>query len=191
MDVGSGQVMPAAHCIIDGGQTMGLLSKIFGGDGDAEKAAKDLLQGIFNAATSQKDSSDNGSSTANDPVVEEGRRSAAVSGGSWGDEMPEEENQYNFNGSYTQYFENIFSTDFAAYRTERENLAGGSRVVYTFYSGTGKALVVELMPESSSAYKLREDCKKAGVPYLRFYYNHDGWWNTRKYVTERIRKALG
>ena len=170
---------------------MCLLSKIFGGDGDAEKAAKDLLQGIFNAATSQKDSSDNASSTAKDPVVEEGRRSAAVSGGSWGDEMPAEENQYNYNGSYTQYFENIFSTDFAAYRTERENLAGGSRVVYTFYSGSTKALVVELMPESCSAYKLREDCRKAGVPYLRFYHNHYGWWNTRTYVTERIRKALG
>ncbi|MCR5322221.1 MAG: hypothetical protein K6E85_02905 [Lachnospiraceae bacterium] len=169
---------------------MGLLSKIFGGDGDAEKAAKDLIQGIFNAATSQKDSSDNGSSTATDPVVEEGRRSAALSGSSWGDEMPEEENQYNYNGSFTQYFESIFSNEFAAYRTDKENISNGSRVIYTFYSGTGKALVVELMPDSCSAYKIREDCRKAGVPYLRFYYNHNGWWNTRSYVTGRIKKAL-
>lgn len=168
---------------------MGLLSKIFGGDGDAEKAVKDLFQGIVNAAASQKDASQN-NPASNDPVVEEGRRSAALSGNSWGDEMPDEENQYNYNGSFTQYFENIFSTEFASYRTERENLSNGSRVVYTFYSQNAKKLVIELMPESCSAYKLREDCRKEGVPYLRFYYNHDGWWNTRSYVTERIKKAL-
>ena len=108
----------------------------------------------------------------------------------WGDEMPDEENQYNYNGSYTEYFENIFKTEFAAYRTEKSG-PGDRRTAYTFYDGaSAKVLVVELMPESSSANRLRRDCEKEGVPYLRFYYDHNGWWNTRAYVTGRISTAV-
>ena len=31
---------------------------------------------------------------------------------------------------------------------------------------------------------------KEGVPYLRFYKDHEGWWNARSYVVSRIEKAL-
>ena len=63
-------------------------------------------------------------------------------------------------------------------------------MIYTFFSGAGKALVVELMTESSEAVKFRNDCIKAGVPYLRFYYDHEGWWNTRSYLVGRMRGVL-
>ncbi len=46
------------------------------------------------------------------------------------------------------------------------------------------------MSESCEAKKFRDDCVRAGTPYLRFYYDHDGWWNTRSYVAGRIRGAL-
>ena len=52
------------------------------------------------------------------------------------------------------------------------------------------ALIVELLPQRSSVYKLRRDCATMGIPYLRYYYDHEGWWNTYSYVTERTRAAL-
>ena len=163
---------------------MGLLSKIFG-DGDAGQKAKEIFDGLLNAASQSAAEK----KEASDPVVEQNRRAAALSGDSWGEEMPAEENQYNYGGTYTEYFENIFSTDFAEYRTEKTTEY--ARTAYSFYSGASKVLVVELMPESSSANKLRRECEKAGVAYLRFYYNHYGWWNTRSYVKGRISTALG
>lgn len=103
--------------------------------------------------------------------------------------MPDEENQYNYKGTYLEYFEMIFNSDFAAYRFERSTI-GTRRFIYTFYSGASKVLIVELMPEKCSANKFREDCKKEHVPYTRFYYDHDSWWNTRKYVVTRMNEAM-
>ena len=37
---------------------------------------------------------------------------------------------------------------------------------------------------------MHERGRAQGIPYLRFYYNHEGWWNTRSYVTRRIANAL-
>ena len=102
--------------------------------------------------------------------------------------MPDEETQYNFKGTYTQYFESIFGAEFPRYFVEKTT--EGSRVIYTFRDGGAKALVVELLSEKSSVYKLRKACQKEGVPYLRFYYDHDGWWNTRAYVVQRVGDAL-
>ena len=86
----------------------------------------------------------------------------------------------------------MFVEDFPAYRFEKSYIDdyGKHRVIYTFYSGEAKDLVVELMTESSEAVKFRNDCVKAGIPYLRFYYDHEGWWNTRSYVVGRIRNIL-
>ena len=47
------------------------------------------------------------------------------------------------------------------------------------------------MSENSEANKLRASCRAQGLPYVRFYYDHDGWWNTRSYVAGRTRAALG
>ena len=173
---------------------MGLLSKIFGGDGDeVEKAAKDLLQGIFGGSSQDNGESGDGSSDGAEnvaPATEDNNGYTAPSGDSWGEDIPAEENQYNYNGTYIQYFENIFGTEFGAYRYEKTTAGNSSRTIYTFYNGAVKALVIELMPESSSVYKLRKECEKENIPYLRFYYNHDGWWNTRSYVVGRIGKYL-
>jgi len=176
---------------------MSLLSKLFGGDKDAEKAAKDLLNSLFSAANA----SNSVKKTAGTPEERDDTAPAAQpdrcddddpSGFSWGEKMPAEENQYNFGGTFEQYFEHVFAEDFPSYGYEKSYIDdyGKHRVVYTFISGGAKALIVELMPEKSSASKFRNECIKAGVPYLRFYYDHDGWWNTRAYVVERIRGAL-
>ena len=170
---------------------MGLLSKIFGGDAEAEKTAKDLLQGIFGGAEKKESSPDTygPDENVNETVAGEERKTDSPSGDSWGEEMPAEENQFNYNGSYVQYFENIFATEFAAYRTEKDTVSQ-NRQIYTFYNASAKALVVELMSQSCAAYKTREDCRKNNIPYLRFYHDHDGWWNTRSYVVRRIGNAL-
>ena len=177
---------------------MSLLSKLFGGDKNAEKAAKELLNSLLGAQNAQKaarpqtnaaaaSAAQPAQSAAPEPV----RAAPAPRGVSWGDEMPPEENQYNSGLSYEQYFESVFAAEFPAYRVEKEVTGYLSRPVYTFRSAAGgKALVVELMSQKSEAKKLRQDCEREGVPYLRFYYDHHGWWNTRSYVTERIRAAL-
>ena len=108
----------------------------------------------------------------------------------WGELMPAEENQYSFNGSYIQYFEKVFAEEFPSYQISHAPAGNGRITVFTFMNGGRKALVVELLSERCSVYKLRNQCLNEGIPYLRFYYDHDGWWNTRSYVAGRVRGAL-
>ena len=115
---------------------------------------------------------------------------AGESGDSWGEEMPNEPNQYNFSGNYVQYFESILREEFAGYAVHTDASEMRRRTVFTLSGAAGKALVIEVMTEGSSAQKIRRACEKEGVPYVRFYFDHDGWWNTRSYVTRRIRAAL-
>ena len=105
--------------------------------------------------------------------------------------MPEEENQYSFPGTHTEYFEKIFREEFPQFTVERSDIRNGWITVYRFLSGSRTVLVVELMTEKSVAEKLRETCRSENIPYQRFYYDHRGWWNTRSYVVGRIKGALG
>lgn len=168
------------------GNCMGLLDKLFDGNKDLEKAAKGLLNGLLNAAEKKSESADDGAQPQQQRFEEE---DGGESGFSWGDKKPAEENQYNFDGPFWVYFENIFRAEFAATPFQKNQISS-NRIAYTFYSGVSKVLVVELMSENCSAYKLREDTKKEGVPYTRFYIDHYGWWNTREYVVTRMRAAM-
>ena len=171
---------------------MSLLSKLLGGDKDAENEVKNLISGLFGNAKQGQNASTKEDTPVQNTPSDRPAESTSPSGFSWGDDMPAEENQYNYNGSYEQYFEHVFSEDFPAYRFEKKYIDdyGKHRVIYTFFRGEAKALVIELMTESSEAVKFRNDCRKAGIPYLRFYYDHNGWWNTRAYVDERMRSVL-
>ncbi len=174
---------------------MGLFSKLFGEA--AGKAAQDMINSLGNAAkeaqknqgtSNTANSSGNtfyGNQTAQTAQAEE----SGPSGFSWGPNMPAEENQFNFNGAYHVYFENIFKENFSDCTVEKINDRGV--YVFNFTRGGQKALVVELLTQNSGRYKLRNECRKSGTPYLRYYVDHDGWWNTKAYVIERTRKALG
>ena len=109
---------------------------------------------------------------------------------SWYDSVPAEECQYNFGGTYLDYFSKIFREDFPEYDVGLETIEEGRRYKYTLRKGGNTSLVVELMTEKSEANKLRRDTQRAGIPYTRFYFDHDGWWNTRRYVVERVRNTL-
>ena len=110
---------------------------------------------------------------------------------SWGPKMPDEENQFNYPGTYLEYFTKIFETEFPEYTIECSTGTGRRPVtVFTFWDGFKKALVVELLSQSSDVRKQRNICAKQGIPYLRYYYDHKGWWNTRSYVISRTRAAL-
>ena len=165
---------------------MSLLSNLLGGK-KVEKAAEDLVKGLFGGKKEvSQQSAPSAQTSAPAPVSapeEEG-----PSGFSWGPKMPDEENQFNFAGSYTEYFDKVFSEEFPEYDIEKEY---GDQVVFTFIKDGSAKLVVELLHQSSGAYKRRRDCAKNGIKYLRYYVDHDGWWNTRRYVTERTRSALG
>ena len=160
---------------------MGLFNKLLDGLGVDSEAAKKVVDSLIDSAKEQNRQREERAAYA---------ESIPASGDSWGEEMPSEENQYNYNGTYIQYFENIFRTDFPELTFEKQELPGTRRSVYTFYSGASKALILELMNEASSAGKIRYDAGRENIPYVRFYYDHEGWWNTRSYVTRRIREAL-
>lgn len=119
-------------------------------------------------------------------VVEDG-----PSGDSWGPVMPSEENQYNSGLNYQAYFSKVFDEAFPSYQIDKEDIRDGRAMSFTFSQGGVKKLVVEVISERSNPNKLREDCRKQHVPYLRYYYDYDGWWNTKSYVTRRTSKALG
>ncbi len=109
----------------------------------------------------------------------------------WYQQIPEEECQYNFDGTYLNYFAKIFREEFPGYIAAFETIDPGRRFKYTLKKDGADKLVVELMTEKSEANKLRSDCRKAGMPYVRFYFDHKGWWNTREYVVSRVSEALG
>ncbi len=182
---------------------MGMFNKLFG---DAVKAIENAANEI--ATDAAKDAIKKEFSQEINAVENAGREieraaeqqqmnsvleeSPDPSGFSWGSEMPSEENQFNFGGSYRDYFEKIFREDFADLTVAKEIPDKyPNRTVYRLSRAGSTALVVELLPESSATKKLRKECQAQGIPYVRFYYDHDGWWNTRAYVCDRIRKALG
>jgi hypothetical protein len=180
---------------------MSLLSKLLG-EGKkevlgalkeaAQKAGVDsLLNEVQNAAQNAQKQPGAQAAPQNAYRPQPRREETAESGFSWGEDMPEEENQYSFNGTYLAYFDMVFSQEFPQYRITRESTAKGRATVYSFWQGERKVLTAELMSERSEANKLRSACRAQGMPYVRFYYDHDGWWNTRSYVATRTRAALG
>lgn len=164
---------------------MSLLSRLLGKK--VEDAAKQILRGLPKeepyrpAAPAQP--VQNASAPA--PYDED-----EPSGFSWGKRMPNEPNQYNFNGSPREYFDQIYRAEFPDCRVEMEAPHDGCHTVFTFYRGDRTALVVELLSKGTVNTKRGVQCRRTGVPYLRFYYNHPGWWNTRAYVITRTRNAL-
>ena len=188
---------------------MGLFSKIFGNEG-SDMNLEQMLKSVTDAAGKVAEEAKNAAEKAGidisnlagaaqarpagQVIPNSGSQPAqceAPYGVSWGEEMPDEENQFNYPGTYVQYFAHVFREDIPGYRIEYEICQDRAAAIFTFWKDERKALVVELLSQSSAAQKLRRDCAKAGIPYLRYYYDHAGWWNTRKYVANRTKAALG
>ncbi len=182
---------------------MGLFDKLFGDNKDdknsfisALKDAADKLKseaekvGIDLSAKPEKPEKPEETCTYQAPVQEASQEELAPAGTWWGPLMPDEENQYNFDGSWKDYFDGIFRSEFREYELLRETVRDGKAIVYRFMKNGETALVVELMSERSNAQKLRNSLRGTGTPYLRYYYDHEGWWNARAYVVSRTRNAL-
>ncbi len=153
---------------------MGLLSKLFGSDETAQNALE-KVKAMF-------ETNDNGSGTEISAPQD--------SADNYSKRMPNEPNQFNFGGTYTEYFESILREDFRQFTFTTETVREGTGTVLTLFENGRKMLVIELMSERCSSRKLRSNCQAEGTPYLRFYYDHLGWWNVRSYVVGRIRSAL-
>ncbi len=173
----------------------GFLKKLFGDAGSEinldklVKQVSDLAEKVTSeAGEAAGEFAKRGEAKATAPSYVE---ASGPSGDSWGPVMPAEENQFNYSGSYEQYFTHVFEEEFPNYEVRKAVALRSDSTVFTFWQGGRKALVVEVMSQNSSAKKLRSDCARDGIPYLRFYHNHDGWWNTRSYVTKRVQGALG
>ena len=183
---------------------MGLFDKLFGDNKDdknsflgalkdaaeklkseAEKAGIDLKEDFKAEKKEEASSLSQGTVSPNQPEAE-----TAPAGTWWGPLMPDEENQYNFDGTWQEYFDGIFRSEFSDYELLRQTVRDGKGIVYTFKKNGETALVAELMSDRSNAQKLRNSLRGTGTPYLRYYYDHEGWWNARAYVVERTRNAL-
>ena len=154
---------------------MGLLDKLFGGN------SSELIDKFKDFVETGSKEETNESTSVDSPF-----------GISWGERMPQEENQYNSGKSYDQYFYDILTENFPTYRITCEKIFKyneGAKI--TFYNGEIKELVIELQSENDSDIMIHRRCELEGIPYLRFYYDHKGWWNTKKYVLNRTRNALG
>ena len=174
---------------------MSILSKLFGSD--AGKSALDRVKGAVNEVVGEansliNDARNNAMQQQQRPQQPPQQRQPqqAISGFSWGEFMPDEENQYNYNGSYIDYFRHVFQEDFPEYAVTMEPGLNDRSPIFVFHSGGRQALIVELKSENSCAQRIRRSCAASGIPYLRFYYNHDGWWNTRAYIRARVSRAL-
>ena len=177
---------------------MGLFSSLFGGKKPDNPVLGALADLVDNAVDAAKKAADGQAPAAETTPLSE--PAAAVtqtfaeeepSGFSWGSVMPAEENQFNSGKRYDDYFMSVYRAEFPGYEITCENLREGRAAVITFRKDGAVRLIVELLSQSSGAQKIRRECRKSGTPYLRFYYNHDGWWNTRAYVTQRTGNALG
>ena len=177
---------------------MGFLSNLLGDKAkEAEKALgklkdiADVLKGSGSGGSLEQESKKlyKEQSTIQKPaaVYEE---EDGPSGKSWGPKMPDEPNQFNYSGTYLQYFSEIFRTEFADCDVALSKSKYGTTDVFTFTKGGQTVLIVELFSRKSSAQWTRNYCRRQGIPYLRYYYDYDGWWNTRSYVIERTRNAI-
>ena len=173
---------------------MGLLDKFIKeagkqvGERIADAAGKTIKDSLQKAGFPVDEQTQRATQTSSGASVQ--TAAGLESGFSWGETMPDEENQYNFNGTYVEYFDQIFKSEFSEYRVEQESLRKGKITVFTFWKDSTKALVVELLSENSQAENTRFQCSREKIPYTRFYYNHHGWWNTKAYVIKRTRDAL-
>lgn len=171
---------------------MGFFSKLFGKDSEGV----DKLADMFGSEKHYFDNlrHDDAPEPPKQPRPQKNGEQPPQRGYSpWGPLMPVEENQYSFQGSYTEYFSKVFAEEFPEYAVTCEDIdrRGSHRVVYTFRRNDRVQLIVELLSETSSTRTLRNECLRNGTPYLRFYYNHHGWWNARSYVAGRVRSKLG
>ena len=180
---------------------MGLLSRLIGEE--AAKKAVDALQDIAGKAADELSNLDKALSEraasgsadaprANTVNANSGRQAETYApyGVSWGDKKPSEPNQFNYQGTYQEYFQNLFSKEFPQYRIDCREVNKGLSTLYTFYDGDREALAVEVTTQRTESQAVRKRSRAAGVPYLRYYYDHPGWWNTYSYVTARTRAAL-
>ena len=175
---------------------MGLFSNLFGNGGkeidDAFNKMKNLADDLSSVKYADDDEKrimnqhNSGSSVSSFSSEPEG-----PSGDSWGPTMPDEPNQFNSGLFYKDYFSNVFAEAFPGYQIDIEEYSNRKGTIYTFLQDGAKKLVVEVVSTSSYRYKLAQDCYKAGIPHVRFYFDRDGWWNTKSYVIRRTSEALG
>ncbi len=147
---------------------------------------------------------------ASSEVTEETLAEATI--GSCGEEMPSELNQYNYNGSPQAYFLEVLTEAFPEYTVRKDEIFyqspmqlvldyGGKyhresgpstpAYLYTVRDDETVLLAVEVLSLYSKSRKTnRHSFEGQGIPYIRFYYDADGWWNTKSYVTQRAILAL-
>jgi hypothetical protein len=182
---------------------MGLFSNLFGNDGkDIDNAlnkmknlAEDIMDdGQINSQQNKPAAPSPAPASTSEPLNNRRPEPEYVegpSGDSWGPNMPSEENQFNSGLSYQDYFTNIFNSEFSSYQISKESPQNRKALIFTFSQAGARKLVVEVISDKTNPYKLRKDCRAQGIPYIRYYYDHDGWWNTKSYVIRRTSKALG
>lgn len=178
---------------------MGLFSNLFGNGGkdidDAFNKMKNLADDLSSVKYADEDEkriiNRQNSASADNSGSGYSAEVKGPSGDSWGPVMPDEPNQFNSGLSYKDYFSNVYAEAFPAYQINKEEYSNRRGTVFTFSQDGVKKLVVEVASTSTYHCKLADECNRTGIPHLRFYYDYDGWWNTKSYVIRRTSAALG
>lgn len=103
-----------------------------------------------------------------------------------------EANAQDYPGSTKAYMTRILQAAFSDYQIQVTNApTPEDPVTFTFHQYGQKRLVVVLCHgkryESAPVLQLLDQCKREGVPCLRFFEN---FWNNREYIIGRIRNTL-
>lgn len=179
---------------------MGLFSNLFGNDGRKLDDAFGKMKNMADNFVDEDEARLRQGNTSSAPVEGAERMGSRApfsnetdgpSGDSWGPRMPDEPNQYNSGRPYHDYFSRVFAEAFPSYQIDKKMMIGERGYIYTFTQAGATKLVVEVISARSSVYKVRNDCRKQGIPYIRFYHDYHGWWNTKSYVIRRTKEALG
>ena len=132
--------------------------------------------------------------------------------GSCGEDMPDEPNQYNYRGTPQAFFQEVLMEAFPEYTVRMHDAPYPTRstwergalgrlrevpgkpvpaYVFTIQDGDRIKLAVELLSqECRKRINNRSTFEEQNIPFTRFYYDVDGWWNTKSYIRERAYAAI-
>ena len=136
----------------------------------------------------------------------------AATDGSIGDIVPDEPNQYNYKGEPKNFFLEVLTAAFPEYTVRMHDASYPTRpswergpfgsyrqipgkpvpaYIFTVQDGSEVKLAVELLSQASKNRKNnRKTFEEQHIPFTRFYYDVDGWWNTKSYIRERAYAAI-
>lgn len=179
---------------------MGLLSSL--GKSMAKRAAREVIKNEVRSAISN---SGNSGSSANDTYTSSAMPSSTkvlsshpskyykcdVTTENAYNYVAGENNLYDYNGTWNEYFMDIFTRNFPDYQIVTDyRIDDRTKADFALMKEGKPCVCVEVYKCSTRRYALCQKCHQRNIGYAGFVLGHAGWWNTERYVTDRIKSLL-